>query len=90
MTYAKSRIDFNNFNTFDNVGDVKIKVQVDTTNTKTPPKARRRGRLMTDSSKISFRLDTTRNKPIYRPKVKLNVHLTTPTTKVVGFPATKS
>lgn len=57
------------------MGDVKIKVQVDTTNTKTPPKARRSGRLMTDSSKISFRLDTTKNKPIYRPKVKLNVHI---------------
>ena len=53
------------------MGDVKIKVQADTTKTKTPPKARRRGRLMTDSSKISFRLDTTRNKPIYRPKVKI-------------------
>lgn len=51
------------------MGDVKIKVQADTTKTKTPPKARRRGRLMTDSSKISFRLDTTRNKPIYRPKI---------------------
>lgn len=57
------------------MGDVKIKVQADTTKTKTPPKARRRGRLMTDSSKISFRLDTTRNKPIYRPKVKINVHI---------------
>ena len=56
------------------MGDVKIKVQADTTKTKAPPKARRRGRLMTDSSKISFRLDTTRNKPIYRPKVKINVH----------------
>lgn len=31
---------------------------------------------MTDSSKISFRLDTTKNKPIYRPKVKINVHIT--------------
>lgn len=51
------------------MGDLKIKVQADTTKTKTPPKARRRGRLMTDSSKISFRLDTTRNKPIYRPKL---------------------
>ena len=56
------------------MGDVKIKVQADTTKTKAPPKARRRGRLMTDSSKISFRLDTTRNKPIYRPKVKINGH----------------
>ena len=54
------------------MGDVKIKVQADTTKTK----ARRRGRLMTDSSKISFRLDTTKNKPIYRPKVKINVHIT--------------
>lgn len=58
------------------MGDIKIKVQTDTTKTKIPPKARRRGRLMTDSSKISFRLDTTRNKPIYRPKVKINVHIT--------------
>ena len=63
------------------MGDVKIKVQADTTRTKTPPKARRRGRLMTDSSKISFRLDTTRNKPIYRPKVKINVHVNDPQTK---------
>lgn len=57
------------------MGDVKIKVQADTTKAKTPPKARRRGRLMTDLSKISFRLDTTKNKPIYRPKVKINVHI---------------
>ena len=63
------------------MGDVKIKVQADTTKTKTPPKARRRGRLMTDSSKISFRLDTTRNKPIHRPKVKINVHVNYPQTK---------
>lgn len=63
------------------MGDVKIKVQADTTKTKIPPKARRRGRLMTDSSKISFRLDTTRNKPIYRPKVKINVHVNYPQTK---------
>ena len=63
------------------MGGVKIKVQADTTRTKTPPKARRRGRLMTDSSKISFRLDTTRNKPIYRPKVKINVHVNYPQTK---------
>ena len=63
------------------MGDVKIKVQADTTKTKTPPKARRRGRLMTDSSKISFRLDTARNKPIYRPKVQINVHVNYPQTK---------
>ena len=63
------------------MGDVKIKVQVDTTNTKTPPKGRRRGRLMTDSSKISFRLDTTKNKPKNRPKVKLNEHANYPQTK---------
>lgn len=63
------------------MGDVKIKVQADTTKTKTPPKARRRGRLMTDSSKISFRLDATRSKPIYRPKVKINVHVNYPQTK---------
>lgn len=63
------------------MGDVKIKVQADTTKTKTPPKARRRGRLMTDSSKISFRLDTTRNKPIYKPNVKINVHVNYPQTK---------